>query len=126
MHLTFKHCFCLLSLPKFSSYICFCKTFGNKWYIFTGKCSFCYPTVLKHWRIHRTKKLLASLIPSFTNGSSRKGHCSFYASSFCHTHTAVLWPCWILSRTTRVSRHQKGKTSLDLLEQEIVSGSGIS
>jgi len=33
---------------------------------------------------------------------------------------------WILSRTTRVSRHQKGKTNLDLLEQEIVSGSGIS
>ena len=24
------------------------------------------------------------------------------------------------------SRHQKGKTNLDLLEQEIVSGSGIS
>jgi len=30
-----------------------------------------------------------------------------------------------LSGTTRVSRYQKGKTSLDLLEQEIVSGSGI-
>jgi len=28
--------------------------------------------------------------------------------------------------TTRVSQHQKGKTNLDLLEQEIVSGSGIS
>jgi len=27
------------------------------------------------------------------------------------------------SGTTRVSRYQKGKTSLDLLEQEIVSGS---
>jgi len=33
---------------------------------------------------------------------------------------------WILSGTTKVSRHQKDKTSLDLLEQEIVSGSGIS
>jgi len=49
------------------------------------------------------------------------------------THTAVLRPSWILSGTTRVSRHQKGKThnlegktNLDLLEQEIVSGSGIS
>jgi len=31
-----------------------------------------------------------------------------------------------LSETTRVSRYQKGKTNLDLLEQEIVSGSGIS
>ena len=31
-----------------------------------------------------------------------------------------------LSGTTRVSWYQKGKTNLDLLEQEIVSGSGIS
>ena len=35
---------------------------------------------------------------------------------------------WILSGTTWVSRYQKGKTktNLDFLEQEIVSGSGIS
>jgi len=33
---------------------------------------------------------------------------------------------WILYRTTRVSRYQKGKTNLDLQEKEIVSGSGIS
>jgi len=31
-----------------------------------------------------------------------------------------------LSGTTKVSRYQKGKTNLDLLEQEIVIGSGIS
>jgi len=31
-----------------------------------------------------------------------------------------------LSGTTRVSRYQKGKTNLDLLEQEIVSGTSIS
>jgi len=31
-----------------------------------------------------------------------------------------------LSGTNQVSRYQKGKTNLDLLEQEIVSGSGIS
>ena len=44
------------------------------------------------------------------------------------THATVLrpLPSWISSETTRVSRHQKGKTNLDLLEQEIVSGSGIS
>jgi len=47
-----------------------------------------------------------------------------------HTHTTVLLPLWNMSGTTRVSRYQKGKTrkvktSLDLLEQEIVSGSGI-
>ena len=43
-----------------------------------------------------------------------------------HTHTNILRPSCILSGTTRVSRHQKGKSNLDLLEQEIVSGSGIS
>ena len=32
----------------------------------------------------------------------------------------------VLSGTIRVSRYQKGKTNLDLLEQETVSGSGIS
>ena len=47
-----------------------------------------------------------------------------------HTHTTVLLLFCNLSRTTRVSRYQKGKTrkvkaNLDLLEQEIVSGSGI-
>jgi len=31
-----------------------------------------------------------------------------------------------LSGTTRVDWYQKGKTSLDLLEEEIVTGSGIS
>ena len=30
-----------------------------------------------------------------------------------------------MSGSTRVSRYHKGKTNLDLLEQEIVSGSGI-
>jgi len=39
--------------------------------------------------------------------------------------TIVLW-LWIFSGTTRASRYQKGKTSLDLLQQEIVSGSDIS
>jgi len=33
---------------------------------------------------------------------------------------------WTLSGTTRVSKYQKGKTNLDLLEQETVSGSGTS
>jgi len=47
-----------------------------------------------------------------------------------HTHTTVLLLFWNMSSTTRVSRYQKGKTgkvktNLDLLEQEIVSGSGI-
>ena len=52
--------------------------------------------------------------------------------SFRHTHilTTVLLLYWNTSGTTQVSRYQKGKTrqvktNLDLLEQEIVSGSGI-
>jgi len=56
------------------------------------------------------------------NGNQRKMH--------THTHTTVLVLFWNLSGTTRVSRYQKGKTrkvktNLDLLEQELVSGSGI-
>jgi len=55
---------------------------------------------------------------------------SDYLLPFPTTHTTVLLLFWNLSGTTRVSRYQKGKTSkvktnLDLLEQEIVSGSGI-
>jgi len=33
---------------------------------------------------------------------------------------------WTVSGTTQVSRYQKGKTNLDLLEQETVNCSGIS
>jgi len=42
-----------------------------------------------------------------------------------HTHTIVLQLFWIWSGTIWVSRCQKGKTNLDLQEQEIVSGSSI-
>jgi len=42
-----------------------------------------------------------------------------------HTHTTILLLFWNMSGTTRVSRYQKGKTILDLLEQETVGGSGI-
>jgi len=47
-----------------------------------------------------------------------------------HIHTTVLLLFWNMSGNTRVSRYQKdktrkGKTNLDLLEQKIVSGSGI-
>jgi len=40
-----------------------------------------------------------------------------------HIHFMALWT---LSMTTQVSWYQKGKSNLDLLEQEIVRGSGIS
>jgi len=47
-----------------------------------------------------------------------------------HTGTIILQLFWILSGTTRVRRYQKGKneegkTNLDLLAQETVSGIGI-
>ena len=47
-----------------------------------------------------------------------------------HTHTTILLLFWNMSGTTQVSRYQKDKTrkvktNLDLLEQEIVSGSDI-
>ena len=42
------------------------------------------------------------------------------------TVVCVCVGAWTVSKTTHVSWYQKGKTSLDLLEQEIVSGSGIS
>jgi len=42
-----------------------------------------------------------------------------------HTQTIILQLFGILSGTTWLSRYQEGKTNLDLLEQEIVSGSGI-
>jgi len=46
-----------------------------------------------------------------------------FLKTHTHTYTIVLQLFWTLSRTTRVSRYQKGKTNLDLLEQETVSGS---
>ena len=59
-----------------------------------------------------------------------KMHIPPYSTLTQQTHTIVLLLFWNLSGTTRVSRYQKGKTrkgetNLDLLEQEIVSGSGI-
>jgi len=60
------------------------------------------------------------------NKIPRQTVCNIFAT----THTTVLLLFWNMSGTTWVSRYQKGKTrqvetNLDLLEQEIVSGSGI-
>jgi len=51
-----------------------------------------------------------------------------FSTSICNTHTHTHTHPFngSLSRTTQVSRYQKGKTSLDFTEQETVSGSGIS
>ena len=50
-------------------------------------------------------------------------HCT-QNTPMTHTHTHPFNGPF--SRTTRVSRYQKGKTNLILLKQETVSGSGIS
>jgi len=66
-------------------------------------------------------------------GSATKNH-SFTAAAAGaaaaatphHHHHCHFMALWILSRTPWVSQYQKSKTSLDLLEREIVSGIGIS
>jgi len=52
---------------------------------------------------------------------------SFNQITHTHTHTTILLLFWNMSGTTRVSRYhrrktRKVKTSLDLLEQEMVNG----
>jgi len=47
----------------------------------------------------------------------------YYYYYYCYNRFTAPWT---VSGTNRVSWYQKGKTNLDLLEQEIVSGSGIS
>jgi len=49
--------------------------------------------------------------------------CKWRTVTHTHTHTPFNG---LFSGTTQVSRYQKGKTNLDLLKQERVSGSGIS
>jgi len=49
-----------------------------------------------------------------------------HARTHTHTHTHTRTFNGPLSGNTRVSWYQKGKTNLDLLKQETVSGSGIS
>jgi len=47
-------------------------------------------------------------IPTLTFHTHTRTHA--HTHTHTHTHTTILWPSWILSGTTRVSRHQKGKT----------------
>ena len=62
-----------------------------------------------------------------TGGNVAREGLYYFTHTHAHPHThTILQQSWILSRTTWVSQHQKGKTNLDLLEQETVSGSDIS
>jgi len=86
-----------------------------------------YLSFKRRWNLVQTtgSLLVCALI---SNKSSAKNYSVFFQGKVhtLTTHTTILWPSWILYRTPQVSRHQKGKTNLDLLEQEIVSGSNIS
>ena len=53
-------------------------------------------------------------------------HARAHTHTRTHTHTHTRTFNGPLSGNTRVSWYQKGKTNLDLLKQETVSGSGIS
>ena len=73
-----------------------------------------------------TKKDIDVGLQLMSSGSSAYVCCDeiyYYYYYYCR-FTAL----WILSETTRLSRYRKvkTKTSLDFLEQEILSGSGIS
>ena len=50
----------------------------------------------------------------------------FFDSRCIYIHTYIHPFNGPFSGTTQVSRYQKGKTNLDFLKQETVSGSGIS
>jgi len=65
-------------------------------------------------------------VSAVTHISSRRASAKRCYFTLIHTCTSILWPSWILSGTVQVSRHQKVETNLDLQEQEIASGSGIS
>jgi len=64
--------------------------------------------------------------PIYRTAAAAAAAAAATAATTTTTTTTTFYGPWTVSGTTRVSRYQKGKTNLDLLEQEIVSGSGIS
>jgi len=66
---------------------------------------------------------LTAIIPSL---GSNLLHCNHVMHARTHAHTTILWPSWILSKLPGRAGTKKVKTNLDLLEQEIVTSSGIN
>jgi len=90
-------------------------------------CSYCVWTVLYHWSINRSNTYYniqsVNLLKAKTWRPVKLQYTVvLYSATTIQRFTAP----WTLSVTTRVSQFQKGKTNLDLLDQEIVNGSGIS
>jgi len=70
-------------------------------------------------------KLLLNLVECIrAKSEAENGNVSHVPQWYTHTHTHTFNGPF--SGTTRVRRYKKGKTNLDLLKQETVSGSGIS
>jgi len=69
---------------------------------------------------HARRRLFRTLV------QKKPGPVRYFQITSTHTHTHTHPFNGPLSGTTQVSRYQKGKTNLDLLKQETVSGSGIS
>jgi len=87
--------------------------------IINGECGSCkyHKNVLTRalfWKtlspVAVTPSCISSPLLSWTQHSQRIRPDISLATASTHTHTTVLQPSWILSGTTRVSRHQKGKT----------------
>ena len=66
------------------------------------------------------------LLPKHTDPVKQHTHTNTMNLTVTHMHTHTHPFNSPLSGTTWVSQYQKSKTNLDLLEQETVSGSGIS
>ena len=69
------------------------------------------------------ERVLSQLCHSEIMTTRQVSHCSVFKQTLVHNTHLFDGP---LSGTTQVSPYQKDKTNLDLLEQDIVSGSGIS
>jgi len=62
------------------------------------------------WRMRKVEGQPTGWNQCFDTGGWVTGIISGASETHTHTHTTVLWPSWILYRTTPVSRHQKVKT----------------
>jgi len=98
------------------------------WYFLLVVCIYCVylAPFLRHYHFHSVLAA-GNFAKSFISNKqlALKATDAFWLM-YTHTHTHTHPFNSPLSGTTQVSRYQKGKTNLDLLEQETVSGSGIS
>ena len=81
---------------------------------------------VENWR-HWTTFVCKMAVKTLRHFGPCRWTVQYFNSKCLYFGTTTLQPFnGLFSRTTWVSRYQIGKTNLDLLEQETVSGSGIS